>query len=270
MSNEFGTVNVRKGDKAREIDILRQQYNRHRESLTAMAAEAPSEHLAAEYHRLIKEIDAALGKLGELEGLRPSDTQPLKTTEPGARPLVTPPGMINPDADEPAGATSPIPRVAMIIAAGVVVLALIGWLLWRASGERKSTPIETRTDTVVANDTAPPPQPVTPAPKPLPATLSIDPPAQDYGTIRKGTRAVRQYQVTNNSEQPVSLEVARSACRCLYYDYAGSIAAHGKETITVTVDGAKAKAGALRETVNVSAKKDPSVTGSFQVNALIQ
>jgi uncharacterized protein DUF1573 len=270
MSNDFGTVSVRKGDRGREIDVLRQQYNKHRESLTAMAAEAPSEHLAAEYIRLIKEIDTALGKLGELEGRRQlSDTQPVKT-EPGSRPLVTPPGMINPDADEPPVTGSAMPRVAMIIAAGVIVLALIGWLLWRASGERPSTPIRSDTATTSASPDTAAPQPVTPAPKPLPPALAIDPPAQDYGTIRKGTRAVRQFQVTNNGDQPITLEVARSVCKCLYYDYAPAVAPRGKETITVTVDGAKAKAGALHETVTVSAKKDPSMTASFEVNAVIR
>ncbi|HSP15050.1 MAG TPA: DUF1573 domain-containing protein [Thermoanaerobaculia bacterium] len=267
MSNEFGTVSVRKGDRAREIDILRQQYYRHRESLSNMAAEAPSEHLAAEYHRLIKEIDTALGKLGELEGLQPSDTQPLKT-EPGSRPLVTPPGMINPDAEEPATPAGAMPRVALIIAAGVVVLALIAWLLWRASGERPETSIRTDTATVTPDTAAP--APVTPAPKPLPPALSIDPPSQDYGTIRKGTRAVRQFQVTNNGDQPISLDVARSTCRCLYYDYATSIAPRARETITVTIDGAKAKAGALHETVTFTAKKDPTITGTFEVSAVIR
>ncbi len=267
MSNDFGTVNVRKGDRAREVDILRQQYHRHRESLANMAAEAPSEHLASEYHRLIKEIDTALGKLGELEGRRPSDTQPVKT-EPGTRPLITPPGMISPDTSEPASPASAIPRVALIIAAGVVVLGIIGWLLWRASGERPLTTTQTRTDTATVTESAP--QPVTPAPKPLPPSLTIDPPAQDYGIIRKGTRAVRQFQVTNNGDQAISLDVARSACRCLYYDYASSIAPHGKETITVTIDGAKAKAGALHESVIVAAKKDPSITGTFDVNAVIR
>ncbi|HEY3052836.1 MAG TPA: hypothetical protein VGK04_05540, partial [Thermoanaerobaculia bacterium] len=75
MSKEFGTVSVRRGDRAREIEILRQQYGRHRDTLASLAADAPTEHLASEYARLIREIDTALGKLGELEGQVPSDTQ---------------------------------------------------------------------------------------------------------------------------------------------------------------------------------------------------
>src|SRR6476659_7767329 len=105
MSNDFGTVSVPRRDRAREIEVLRQQYRKHRESLNALAADAPSEHLATEYARLIKEIDTALGKLAELEGRTPLDTQPVRT-EPGSRPLVTPPGMIMPDMGEPAAGAS--------------------------------------------------------------------------------------------------------------------------------------------------------------------
>ena len=113
------------------------------------------------------------------------------------------------------------------------------------------------------------PAPVTPAPKPKLAALKIDPPTHDYGTIRKGTRAVRQFQLTNNTDQPLSLDVARSACRCLYYEYR-AVPAHGKETITVTIDGAKAKRGSLHETVAVSSRKDPLVSGNLDVTATIR
>ena len=270
-SNEFGTVNVRRGDRTREIDLVRQRYNRHRETLYALAADAPTEHLATEYARLIREIDAAIGKLGELEGKRPADTQPMpamKTaaTEPGSRPLVTPPGMIMPDSPEPDAPAAAMPRVAMIIAAGVLVLVLIGWLMWRASGERPSAAPSTQTTASTATHAAP----VTPAPKPALPALKIEPATQDYGTIRKGTRAVRQFAVTNNGNAPISLQVARSTCRCLYYDYANSVAPHTKETVTVTIDGAKAKRGALHETVAVSSKSDPNVTGNIDVTATIR
>lgn len=268
-SNEFGTVNVRRGDRTREIDLARQRYNRHRETLTTLAADAPSEHLANEYARLIHEIDIAIAKLGEIEGKRPADTQPMQAmkTEPGSRPLVTPPGMIMPDATEPDTPPAAMPRVAMIIAAGVLVLVLIGWLMWRASGERPVAAPVTQTTASTATHAA---TPVTPAPKPALSALKIDPPTQDYGTIRKGTRAVRQFQVTNNSNAPITLQVARSTCRCLYYDYSNAVAPHAKETVTVTIDGAKAKRGALHETLAVSSKTDPNVTGNLDVTATIK
>lgn len=271
MSNEFGTVSVRR-DRAREIDLLRQHYAKHREMLTTLIADAPSEHLASEYHRLIREIDQALGKLGELEGRVPADTNPamqsppppLPRTEPGSRPLRTSTVVNEVDEGAPVNA---MPRIAMIIVAGVVVLAIIGWLMWRASGERPMTSVHQPAQTTT-------PGPVTPAPKPVApltaAGITIAPAAQDYGTIRKGTRAVRQFQVTNNGDQPVALQVERSKCRCLYYEYAKSIAPHAKESVTVTVDAAKAKSGALHEVIGVSAKSDPSISGTMQVNAVIR
>src|SRR5512138_265563 len=79
MSDDFGTVNVRRGDRAREIEVLRQHYRGHRDALSRLAADAPTEQLAAEYNRLIAGIDDALRKLDELEG-RP-------TTQPGSRPV---------------------------------------------------------------------------------------------------------------------------------------------------------------------------------------
>jgi hypothetical protein len=267
MSDDFGTVNVRRGDRTREIDILRQRYHRHRENLMNLASDAPSEHLSAEYQRLIREIDTALGKLGELEGRKPSDTQPMKS-EPGTRPLVTPPGMIISDVSEPSGPGAAFPRIALIIGAGVIVLGIIVWLMWGASGE-KPVARSINTETTPVTESLPP-QPVTPAPKPVVASLSIEPASQDYGTIRKGTRAVRQFQVTNNGDTPFKLEVARSACRCLYYDYNSTLAPHKKETVTVTVDGAKAKRGTLHEKLALSSKSDASVTGSLDVTATIK
>ena len=273
-SNDFGTVNVKRGDRTREIDILRQRYNRHRDALTSLAADAPSEHLATEYARLIRELDMAIGKLGELEGMRPSDTQPLKatqpgTTQPGTRPLVTPPGMIMPDASDSDTSSTALPRVALIIGAGILVLALIFWLMWRAGGERPATTSTApKTETAVVTEAKP--TPVTPAPRPVIAPLKVDPASQDYGTIRKGTRAVRQFQVSNNGDAAITLQVARSTCRCLYYDYSSTIPARGKETVTVTVDGAKAKRGTLHETVSISTKENPNATASFDVVAAIR
>jgi hypothetical protein len=105
---------------------------------------------------------------------------------------------------------------------------------------------------------------------PPPTALSVTPAIADYGTIRKGTRAVRQVEVTNTTDKQVDYTVSRSECRCLYYDYRGKLGPKKKETLTVTVDGAKAKAGALSEKLTVAAKKDPSVTTSFQVTATIK
>jgi hypothetical protein len=58
------------------------------------------------------------------------------------------------------------------------------------------------------------------APPSAAVTLAVAPPSHDYGVIRKGTRATRQFEIANNSNDPMSIQVARSTCRCLYYEHA--------------------------------------------------
>lgn len=272
MSDEFGTVNVRSGDRAREIEVLRQRYRSHRDTLGRLAGDAPTDHLAAEYRRLIADVDASVAKLDELEG-RPR-------TMPGDRPLVTPPPP--PPAGDPYSETvleRPAPaagsRILLIVLAATVVLALVGALIWYASRERRkpSTITEQPTATVPVAETTPTSTaPVTPAPTTAAASsgIQITPAMADYGVIRKGTRAVRTFEVRNTSASPVTIQVARSACRCLFYEYKDKIAPSAKETLTVTVDGAKAKSGNLNETIQVTGKKDPSVNASFGVQAVIR
>src|SRR5690242_2195470 len=168
MPEEFGTVNLKQGAQTREIELIRRHYRAHRDALARLIGDAPTEYLASEYQRLISEIDMAVRKLDELEG-KPStspgttaapaftDTNPAIRTSTGAgtRPLVRP--------NEPVGATSYIPpaapgvqsRIAIIVAAGIVVLAIIGWLIWRASSERRPTPSVVQPTTSIHN--APPP-----------------------------------------------------------------------------------------------------------------
>ena len=100
--------------------------------------------------------------------------------------------------------------------------------------------------------------------------MKIAPALADYGTIRKGTRAVRQFQVTNTTNAPVEITVARSACRCLYYDYNSKLPPKGQETITVTVDGARAKAGPLQEQIQIRGKNNPTIAGAMTVQATIR
>lgn len=276
MSDEFGTVNVRRGERTREIEMLRQHYRDHRETLARMVGEAPTEHLAAEYHRLIADIDASVAKLDELEG--PAKQAPR--TAAGDRPLVTTPASPPPPGGDPYSETvmdrpaaAPGSRIALIVLAAIVLLGLVGWLIWRASSDRRKvapTITEQPTSTVPVTETTPTSTaPVAPAPA-ANAGLQINPAMADYGVIRKGTRAVRTFEIRNMTANPIAIQVARSACRCLFYEYKEKVPANGKETITVAVDGAKAKSGNLNETIQVSVKKDPSMTASFGVQAVIR
>jgi hypothetical protein len=155
--------------------------------------------------------------------------------------------------------------VTLIAAAAIVVLALIGWLIWRASSERKAQPAAV----VPVTDSAPVTTPVTPVPQP-PASLTMTPAVVDFGTVRKGTRATRQLEIVNNTPNTIAIQASRSQCRCLFYEYADKIAPKKKESVTVTVDGARAKAGTLDETITISAKKDPTVSTTFQVTGAVK
>jgi hypothetical protein len=288
MSDDFGTVSVKRGDRAREIEVLRQHYRTHRDALVRMVPDAPTEQLAAEYQRLIASIDGSLRKLDELEGKGTASgtvavpTQAFNETQrmgtaPGNRPLVSSEpvtdhgiGTYDGPADRPSNNGS---RVLLMLVIAVAVLGIIGWLIWRASSDKKATtqqvieqpPSTTSPDT---GTTAA----VTPAPVAAAASIRIAPEVADYGTIRKGTRAVRQFEITNTSSTPLSITVARSTCRCLYYEYdaKAKLAPKAKEALTVTVDGARAKAGALNESIAVSSKDDPNATGSIGVRAVIK
>jgi hypothetical protein len=294
MSDDFGTVNVRRGDRAREIEVLRQRYRGHREALGRMISDAPTEALAAEYQRLIASIDEAMRKLDELDGrpttqpgtrpVSPLPPPPLQSmTSPGQRPL-SPEPVTEPQryVDEPVPATAAGgSRTLLIVVVGVLVLGAIAYLIWRASRDRG--PAGTTTGTVVEQPVTPATaDTIAPATATAPATsstapaaagggsLKLTPALADYGIVRKGTRAVRQFEAANGGAAPLDIQVARSACRCLFYAFHSPIPAHGKETITVTVDGAKAKAGTIDETLAVTSKKDPTVSGSIEIRAVVK
>jgi hypothetical protein len=256
MSDDFGTINVCRAERSRELEAVRQQYRRHRESLESMIADAPPEPLAREYQRLIDEIDASLAKLNGLgPGIPPEH-------DPGLRPLVT--------ANLPEAEPEPRSRLPLIVVIAVVALAAIGWLIWRASSRtRGASPL---VEDTMATGTAPVTETTETTVTVAPAAdaLTVAPPSHDYGVIHKGTRATRQFEVTNHTGETITIALARSTCRCLFYEYQAAIAPGKKESVTVTIDGARAKVGGLRETVRVSAKSDPSVGTSVDVIATVQ
>ncbi|HEX6094794.1 MAG TPA: DUF1573 domain-containing protein [Thermoanaerobaculia bacterium] len=236
MSDDFGTISARRGERAKEIEVLR----KHRESLVKM----------------LEDVDAQLRELEVFEA-------------PATRPLVTTPEYEEVPSTQPGNAG----RVLLLVGVVVVALALIGWLVWRASSDR---PAETATvveETATATTAVEEPETTTTAPATIAEVaqpFTAAPASQDYGLVRKGTRVTRQYEVTNNSDEPMSITVSRSTCRCLYYEHAPVIPPKAKESITVTVDGAKAKAGTLRETIRVTSRADASVGTSFDVIATVR
>lgn len=283
MGDEFGTVNVRRADRAREIEVLRQHYQLHRDSLATMAANPPNDFLATEYNRLITEIDSALAKLHDLEG----EGEARPKSQPGTRPIVHSPAVADASAPRTYVSSGATPsnagsRMILIVIAGLVVLGLIGWLIWRSGGERRravpvtethstAPVVDTAADTTIAPVTPAPPTPAqTSTVVPAANTVSITPALADYGTIRKGTRATRQFAMTNTGTATIEIKVSRSACRCLYYEYNSKLVPKKKESITVTIDGARAKPGTLAETVQITGKNGTPVLAQFQVQATVK
>lgn len=265
MSDEFQTISAK---STRDVEAMRTRYRRHRDALMSLVADAPNELIAADYRRVIADIDIALAKLDTFD-----TGAPRLKTEPGMRPLMTTPAVdndstVNDYVTEGSDAKS---RLLLIVAAAVIALAAIGWLIWRASDrpERGTVVEETGTNATAATIAEETPARTT-APARPERILTVTPDSTDYGIIRKGTRATRQYEVANNSDEPVSIQVSRSTCRCLYYEHAPVVPPKGKESLTVTIDGAKAKAGPLLESIRVTSKADPSVVTTFDVTATVR
>lgn len=288
MSDDFNTVNIGRQQMTRELEVLRERYIAQRRTLAQLEAEAPSEDLAGRYRELQKDIDAAIAKLGELASPAPSPrrTTPSTTRIPtgpvAAAGVVDPvlPGAM-PAAERPlrttvathesvrADAGANTTRLALMFLVAAIVLTALGLLVWKfAGGDDKgdtSRIVESTTTTATTAETTT----VTETPAPA-SSLAVNPATHDFGVIRKGTRAVRQFRVENNSDAPIDIQIARSTCRCLWFDYESKVPAGNSTILAITVDGAKAKAGKLDEQVKISNKADPSDTTTVRLTAAIQ
>ena len=265
MTEDLEAVNGGARTMSRDIDALRQRYLEHRQALERLAANAPTETLAQRYRQVIAEIDAAVQKLADLErGIDPAAGAPPTTLDPGRR---TAPGLKPIRSDPQTAPLPPVestgPRTILILVIGTVVLAVLGYFIWRFA--TREDPVVGAT-TTVASET----QPAVSTAPPVKPTLAVDPQTQDYGIVSRGSRATRQFELLNNSEQPLTIRAQRSDCRCLWFEYSDTIPPQGSTTMTVTVDGAKAPSGPLHETVEVASRTDPKITTTFAVVADIQ
>ena len=259
MSDDFHTVSAKRGE------ALRAHYRRHREALMNLVSDAPTELIAAHYRRVIADIDVSLAKLEHTDV--PLPPPPIRArTDAGMRPLVTPKVAEDATVNDYASsdASDSRSRLLLIAAAALIALAAIGWLIWRASDKPVGGKVvDQPAATTVAEEA---PAAAAPAARPLVVT----PDAIDYGILRKGTRVTRQYEIVNNTDEPLSPQVSRSTCRCLYYEHAPVVPPKAKESLTVTIDGAKAKPGPLLESIRITSKSDPSVVTTFDVTATVR
>src|SRR5687768_8817192 len=237
MSGDLNSVNLkRERNRGREIESLRKRYVEHREAVTRLAADAPTEFLAKRYDELRLEIDNAIAKLNELErGLtRDNDTRPTGPLPPVAPPQVTP-GTQNFDRMR-YDSNSPLTageepntglRTALILGIGLFVLAGLGYSAWRIFRGEEEPPRAAR--------------PAVTAPAPTiseaaePSAITVTPVEQDFGVVRKGTRSVRQIELTNTTAKEMSIMMERSACRCLWFEYPEKVAANETTTLTIIV-----------------------------------
>jgi hypothetical protein len=241
----------------REIDVLRRRYADHRSTLERLAADAPTEHLARRYRQLIGELEASMARIAELEMGGPDEphSEALDDHDPRWSETAT---AVPPDEE---GSRRALPTILIALATLFIagVLGLLAWN-WIRGGEPEPTAIVESSEREPAFE---------PDPLPQDPILSATPDQQSYGELRRGTRAVRQFEIANNTDETLPITVLRSDCRCLWFEYADTIPPRGTTTLTVTVDGAKAPVGTLRETVQIVSKTDPPVTIAVEVVAEI-
>lgn len=262
MGDDGSTISLR-SRRSRELRSLRNRCEQHQEALRQLEASAPTETLASRYGEILEEIDRTLSRLDELE--HPAEqAQPMRSppdaapTQPGwsEAPMVERP--MSPDDDESRS------RPLLMIVLAVILLAILGAMVWWVVG-RDEAPPSLQEEALVAETTMIEEVPAEPE---LPA-LTVEPGRHDFGPVRKGTRAVTQFTLTNQTDQPLQVSIARSDCRCLWFDYADSIPAAGSIPLQVIVDGSRAEAGKLDQIVRIRMGSDETDATTITIQAQI-
>jgi hypothetical protein len=291
MSNdEFGTQNVSSQQMARELESLRQRYLAHRDTLSRLEADAPSEQLAVRYAELRHELEMALQKVDELgsgRGTLPGTRAAVSGAAAAPRTVTATPAPTR-GADwqnrsvlsDVTAETQPVPpeavgsdatrRILLIGAVALLVLTLLGALAWRYSKNRaasKAVIVEQTSSDVTTTQPSTVVETTATESAAAESDLTVTPEAHDFGVIKKGTRAVRQFRIENHTSRPMTVTIKRSACRCLWFDYDSKVPAKSSTILAVTVDGAKAKAGALKESIELSAGSERATVA---IRALIE
>jgi hypothetical protein len=266
----------RPGDRAvdREVERLKSVYRQHADALAKLAASSPTKMLARKYSDLIGDINRSILSLEDPEtaASRKTYEQPVEPSPAQPPPvhsarrsvsdvqLRTEPGRYVPGAEP---APSAIGRIALILGMAIVVISLLAFFVWKFAGEPRT---EHRVDEVTSDVTEPATSPVT---APLPE-LRVAPEAQDYGVVYRGTRVAKSFDVSNTSDRDITIEVERSDCRCLWFDYPKLVPAGGSVSLTVAVDAGLAEPGLLSEAVVISMNEPPRQTAEVLVTAEIR
>lgn len=263
----------------RELSALRAKYISHRDTLSRLAADAPTGHMAQLYERVTSEIDSAIRKLDDLDkGDGGALAIPLPNVEEPSRPVH--PAMVGAEdrieeREWQTGAPetySPVVqrdqsglRKALLALVALAAIAFLGFFAWSATRDDSDSPVIVD-ETVAAGGTTPEPTPAVVEAGPL----AINPSSFDFGAVERGTRKSGRFQIANNTGAPMPLAVSRSQCRCLWFQHPQIIPANSTATLTITVDAARVKSGGVDEIVTVSSKDDSAVTADIEVTAAVQ
>jgi hypothetical protein len=166
-------------------------------------------------------------------------------TEPGRVPLEPEPSAFG--------------RIALILGMAIIVISLLAFFVWKFGGEPRSEDGNPPPAAARATAEAPPVPP-----------LSARPEAQDFGVVYKGTRAAKTFQVHNNTDGDMTIELERSRCQCLWFDYPKRIPAGESISISIAVDGDRAPSGLVSEAVVIVSTQPPRFATEIQITAEIR
>lgn len=286
MSNDdWSSREIDEGGPAdREMDRLRRLYRNHAETLSTLASSAPTRGLAKKYRELIGDVNRAIVGLDDPGAIvsMSSDERPI---------LADPPEPASPSAPPPAAARPPVPsssgvkldgqgepyvmeveednsltRIVIILSLAIVLIVVLALFVWKFGSDSRA---ETKEISKPAAAVGVPDKPA--AAQKVPA-ITASPEAQDFGVVYKSTRVAKTFEVFNNTDDDVTIEIERSNCRCLWFDYPNGrvIPVGGQLEISVAVDGSRASAGVLSETVVISTIEPPRVATEVIVSAEIR
>lgn len=280
-------------ESRRELENLRQRYQEHRRTIRHLLQTAPDERLAARYEATLTELQKSIDQLDRIdreanvEQRQPEfDPNETRSVRPSAAPVLPGVGTADTtrsfeDAEFPTQERSwndPVVRdesdlaardqrpgsggnsVVAWIAGIIILVALVigAFLFWPESDEAAEDDLAT-SETVVEDAVA--------EPEPPPAILAVEPSTYDYGIIQKGTRSVHRFTLRNRTDQVLPISVGRSECRCLWYEYPPEIPAGESVELAITVDGARAEAGVLSETVVLTSEANPEARAELDLTA---
>lgn len=287
MDKDWSTINVQRDQVfGRDSDEMRQRLAQHHETLTSLIQSAPTEELVRRYSDVRMEVEKSIQRLDELSrsgaGASSSAYTPPPPGAATARPGTwTNTGPMEPAAIPGSAVASPTGqnnRTLILLLLGVVALAALGMLGWRylkhrGNGKVVETAASSSTDTAREGDSR-----IVDAPRTAPVDgaatgvggLRIKPASQDFGKVRKGTRIVKKVQIVNDSSETLTVSAGRSQCHCLWFQFTSKVPAGGKVTMSVTLDGARAKKGSVRETITLTSKEHPEEKSTLGVTAQVE